>query len=236
VAAARTAVEEFGSQLVLLDDAFQHRRIHRDLDMVLVDALEPYGYGHLLPRGLLREPLAGLARADVIVFTRVDLSNEEERRRIRSAVGGYAPRAVFVGTAHRPRSLLAWPDQYEELDTLAEQPIAAFCGIGNPDGFRRTLEQRSYHVVGFRCFPDHHPYGREDIEQLIRWIKHLGVTTAVCTHKDLVKIQVDRLGDCPLRAVVGGIDLLSGIPELEARLRSLITREPGGDSRRSARA
>ena len=79
VAAARVAVREFGSEVIVLDDAFQHRRIARDLDVVLIDALEPFGYGHVFPRGTLREPLAGLARANLVVLTCADMVDETER-------------------------------------------------------------------------------------------------------------------------------------------------------------
>ena len=105
VAAARTAIAEAGCQLILLDDAFQHRRIHRDLDIVLVDALEPFGYGHLFPRGMLREPMSSLRRADVIGLSRANLIDANERKRIQSLVRGHAPTAWWIECNHAPRGL-----------------------------------------------------------------------------------------------------------------------------------
>ena len=92
VAAARQAVTELDAQLILLDDAFQHRRIHRDLDIVLIDALQPFGYRHVLPRGLLREPLSRLARADVIGLSRAEAVDAQQRDALRNEILRLAPR------------------------------------------------------------------------------------------------------------------------------------------------
>ena len=137
VAAAKMAIEEFDCQLILLDDAFQHRRIHRDLNIVVVDALEPFGFGHVFPRGALREPLAGLRRSDVVVLSRADLVEPLERERIRSTVAQYAPAAIWLEASHQPEKLLSASGREEALSALAGQPVAAFCGIGNPAGFRQ---------------------------------------------------------------------------------------------------
>ena len=91
VAAAREAVATLGCQAILLDDGFQHRRIARDLDIVLLDALAPFGFGHVFPRGTLREPLAGLRRADAVVLSRADLLDSSEREEIWQTVRAHAP-------------------------------------------------------------------------------------------------------------------------------------------------
>ncbi|MFV1964483.1 MAG: tetraacyldisaccharide 4'-kinase [Pirellulaceae bacterium] len=219
VEAARTAIEELDCQLILLDDAFQHRRLHRDLDVVLIDSLEPFGYGHQLPRGLLREPLSGLARAHVIALSRSDLIDAEQRQRILAEARRYAPEAIFLEMAHRPDSLLAWPHHRWSIETLADQPSVAFCGIGNPEGFRRMLGHLRLNVVAFRVFPDHHRYQRDDLDDLTLWAAENGASTLLCTQKDLVKIQADRLGQCDLRAVSIGIEILAGRDSLEEVLK-----------------
>jgi len=222
VAAALTAIEEFGCQLVLLDDAFQHRRIDRDLDLVLIDALEPFGFGRLLPRGLLREPLASLQRAQVIALTRSDLVTADERSRIWNVIRHSAPNAECLETVHRPQFLASWPAARRELSSLASQPVAAFCGIGNPEGFRRTLGACGYRLAGFRTFSDHHPYGREDLEALSAWSERLEATSLLCTFKDLVKIQVPQLGQTPLFALCIGLELLAGQDVLEDQLQRVL--------------
>jgi tetraacyldisaccharide 4'-kinase len=221
VEAARTAIDEFETQLILLDDAFQHRRIHRDLNIVLIDALEPFGYGHLLPRGLLREPVASLNRADVIVLSRSDAVDEAARAMIRSTAMKHAPQATWLEVAHRPQSLLSSAGEELAIDSLHGQRVAAFCGIGNPAGFRHTLGELGADVVGFREFPDHHAYQRGDIDALSSWARDLRADAIICTHKDLVKVGVEQLGACPLFALRIGLAVSHGAEALTQRLDAI---------------
>ncbi|MDP6467752.1 MAG: tetraacyldisaccharide 4'-kinase [Pirellulaceae bacterium] len=227
VEAAKTAIEEFDSQLILLDDAFQHRRIHRDLNLVLIDALEPFGYGHLLPRGLLREPIVGLRRADAVVLTRADAVNHEIREQIHSQVSAWTGDAAWIEVSHQPVALRNHTGQEEALDPLPANRIAAFCGIGNPAGFRHSLTACGFDIVGFREFPDHHAFDRDDLDSLDTWVRELDVDAAICTHKDLVKIGTDSIGTgsagrCPLWALQIGLEILDGGRQLEARLSGLL--------------
>ncbi|MCA9123484.1 MAG: tetraacyldisaccharide 4'-kinase [Planctomycetaceae bacterium] len=221
VEAAQMAIDECETQLILLDDAFQHRRIHRDLDIVLIDALEPFGYGHLLPRGLLREPVASLNRADIIALSRSDAVDEATRASIRSKAMKHAPQAAWLEVVHRPQSLLSAAGDELDIRSLQGQRIAAFCGIGNPAGFCHTLDDLGAEVVDLREFPDHHAYQRSDIEELSRWAKDLQVDAVLCTHKDLVKVGVEQLGECPLFALRIGLAITAGECELTRSLDSI---------------
>jgi tetraacyldisaccharide 4'-kinase len=223
VAAARMAIEEFECQLILLDDAFQHRRIHRDLDIVLLDALEPFGFGYVFPRGTLREPIAGLRRADVVALSRANFASANERERIKATVIRHAPSALWVECNHAPRGLQAASGGTAELSALVGKPVAAFCGIGNPAGFRRTLEECGLNVAAFREFPDHFAYRRADVESLATWGSKLDIEAVLCTQKDLVKLGVDRLGHRPLWAVTIGLEIATGCREFEARLETITT-------------
>lgn len=222
VAAARIAIDEFIAQLILLDDAFQHRRIARNLDIILLDALEPFGFNHVFPRGTLREPLAGLARANIAVLTRADMVDEVERARIRGIVERYAPKIIWAECCHSPQKLLSSDGTEEPLNVFREKRFAAFCGIGNPVGFRHTLTQCGYNVVAWREFPDHFAYGQSEVDELARWIVTQNVDAVVCTHKDLVKIAKPDLGGKPLRAVLVGLEFLVGQSELESKLENLV--------------
>jgi tetraacyldisaccharide 4'-kinase len=224
VEAALTAIEELDCELIILDDAFQHRRIYRDLDIVLLDATEPFGYGHLLPRGLLREPLSGLARAHVVALSRADVIDSQQREAIFDKVRRYAPEALCVEVAHRPRALLSSARQETNIDTLAGQRIAAFCGIGNPAGFRHSLQQCGYTITEFREFPDHYAYTRDDVASLAGWADAAGdIAAVICTHKDLVKIGVERLGRHPLWALSVGMEILRGQADFESLLQAAAT-------------
>src|SRR5262249_9121751 len=106
VALARTAVEELESEVLVLDGGFQHRRLARDLHLVLIDATEPWGYGYLLPRGLLREPRSSLRRAGLVVLTRCDQAGADRVAALRREVRRYAPAVPVVETQHGPVELV----------------------------------------------------------------------------------------------------------------------------------
>jgi tetraacyldisaccharide 4'-kinase len=207
--------------LILLDDAFQHRRIHRDLDIVLLDALEPFGFGHVFPRGMLREPISGLSRADVVALSRANLVDAVERERIKVIVRKHAPAAIWIECNHAPRSLQSASGRIAERGELSGKPVAAFCGVGNPTGFRRTLEQCGFNVAAFREFPDHFAYQRADVESLAAWAAGLPVEAVLCTQKDLVKLGIDRIGPRPLWAVTIGLEIVAGHAEFDVRLQEV---------------
>jgi tetraacyldisaccharide 4'-kinase len=224
VRGARQAVDAFGCQLVLLDDGFQHRRIARDLDIVLIDALEPFGFGHVFPRGTLREPLAGWARAHVLVLTRSELVDPCQRAAIRAQVERYAPRAIWVEAAYAPHALRSAQGVERPLAELAGQRIAAFCGIGNPAGFRHAVERCGYQVAALREFADHFAYAPQDLDGLARWSDAQDVAGVLCTHKDLVKIGDRWSGGKPLWALSSRLEITAGRRELEAALMPLAQR------------
>jgi tetraacyldisaccharide 4'-kinase len=221
-AAAKIAVEELETQLIVLDDGFQHRRLARDLDIVLLDALEPFGYEHVFPRGTLREPLVGLRRADVVILSRSDAIDPSRREDIRSRVQNMAPRSAWAEVRHAAKELISSTGRRAALDSLKGLPVAAFCGLGNPAGFRHTINSCGYALAGFREFPDHHCYCRADMESLAAWAERLGAAAVLCTHKDLVKIGLDQLGRLPLWAIRVDIDFIAGQNDLESRLLALL--------------
>ncbi len=221
LSATRQAVEKLRCQAIVLDDGFQHRRVARNLDIVLLDALEPFGFGHVFPRGLLREPVDGLRRADLIVLSRADLVDPASRAATWEVVRAHAPAALRAEAIHAPRTLVSSTGGEMPLSTIRGQRVAAFCGIGNPAGFRHTLEACGCLLAGFREFPDHCRYTPRELDRLVQWCRGLGAAAAVCTGKDLVKIPRERLGSVPLWAVRIEMEFLSGQDALESRLRQL---------------
>jgi tetraacyldisaccharide 4'-kinase len=223
VGLAHTAIEELESEVLVLDDGFQHRRLARDVDVVLIDAMAPWGHGYLLPRGLLREPPSSLRRANVAVLTRCDQTPTEQRERLRRTINRIAPDVPLVETTHRPVELGNSEGENVPLDLLRDGPVAAFCGIGNPEGFRRSLLDLGARLEEFRIYPDHHAYGREDVEDLSRWASQLPVgTSLVTTQKDAVKLRLSRLSDRPLWWLRIRLRVESGQDALEQRLRSVL--------------
>jgi tetraacyldisaccharide 4'-kinase len=223
VALARTAVEELESEVLLLDDGFQHRRLARDVDVVLIDATVPWGHGYLLPRGLLREPPSSLRRASVLVLTRCDQAPAEQRERLRQTLARIAPQVPVVETTHRPVELSNSESENAPLEFLREGPSAAFCGLGNPAAFRRSLLDLGARLEDFRVYPDHHAYSRADVEELRRWAGGLPAGAAiVTTQKDLVKLRLSRLGNRSLWCLRIRLHVESGQDALEECLRSVL--------------
>jgi tetraacyldisaccharide 4'-kinase len=180
VAAARAAVHA-GADVVVLDDGFQHRRLARDMDIVLLDASNPFGNYRLLPAGLLREPVSGLARADLVLITR---SRAGERLAvIERVVRHHNPVAPILRTGHR---LVGF---FDDRGSQVESPAraVAFCGVGNPSRFRIDLESTGVEVVGFRAYRDHHAYAREEIDELVRLARERDAVL-VTTEKDRVRM------------------------------------------------
>ncbi len=218
---ARIAVEELESQVLVLDDAFQHRRLARDLDIVLLDALDPFGQGRLSPRGLLREPVGSLRRADVTVLSRADLVDATTRAAIRREAEHRAGALKWAEARHAPRDLVGAEGLTEPLERLATARMAAFCGIGNPEGFRRTLMRLGAVPLDFRTYPDHHPYDAADVGDLVRWARDLGADLVLTTQKDWVKLRLDALGAVPLRALRIGLEVTEGAEVLDAALKTI---------------
>lgn len=230
VASARIAVEELSAQVIVLDDGFQHRRLSRDLDIVLLDATEPFGFGRVFPRGSLREPARSLDRSDLVCLTRSNLVDRGKREEVHTRVAALAPDAAWCEAVTKPTRLVGVndveiaPPIEEPLESLRERRVAVFCGIGNPDAFRATLRDLGAQVVAFTEFADHHGYSRGDVERLERDAVAAEADLLVCTHKDLVKIGVPALGDVPLRAVAIEAELSVGGDALEVRLKELARR------------
>jgi tetraacyldisaccharide 4'-kinase len=221
-ALAAAAVEELESEVLVLDDGFQHRRLARDLDLVLLDATNPWGHGYLLPRGLLREPPSSLRRAGVVLLTRCDQADAVALARLRETVARLAPGVALVTATHQPVELVN--QDVAPLERLRTQPVAAFCGLGNPDAFQRTLLDLGVGLCAFRTFPDHHAYTRGDVEDLAAWARQQPADCVLATtQKDLVKLRVRRLGERELWAVRVRFHVQEGQEALDRKLQAVLT-------------
>ncbi len=222
-ALAASAVRDRQSNALVLDDGFQHRRLARDLDIVLVDATLPWGHGHLFPRGLLREGPASLRRAGVVVLTRCDQVGESQRRRLYEAIDRLAPHAPVAATVHRPLDMIDSRRTVAPLERLRGRPVAAFGGIGNPAAFHQTLAGLGLTVAAFRPFPDHHAYPPADVDALAAWARRLAPDgVVVTTQKDLVKLRQTHLGGRELWALRIRLGFEAGQEAFDQKLREVI--------------
>ncbi|MFW6108058.1 MAG: tetraacyldisaccharide 4'-kinase [bacterium] len=197
--AAVAAMKLDGANALVLDDGFQHRRLARFGNVVLIDATCPFGYGHLLPRGLLREPRKGLRRADVIVVTRADQVGERELSGLLRRLDRLAPQPPKATAIHAPTAAVRFPGgDTAEPWVLEGKRLGLFCSIGNPDAFRRTVEQLGAGVEWAAEYPDHHWYSEADVAEICR-AGGAAVELFVTTEKDAVKLgMVARAGEAPL--------------------------------------
>jgi tetraacyldisaccharide 4'-kinase len=216
---ARIAVEELESEILVLDDGFQHRRLRRTLDIVLLDMTDPWGAGRLFPRGLLRESPGGLSRAHAVVLTRCDQADEASKKLVRAKVERLAPHAIVAETSHRPLELMRNQHPAQNIQLLRGKAAVGFCGIGNPESFRKTLEQAGARILAFRTFPDHHAYNASDVEDLRSWAsKQAKDCLVVTTQKDLVKLRLPNLGGQALWALRVGLHFEAGQQALDQKL------------------
>jgi tetraacyldisaccharide 4'-kinase len=224
VAAARRAIEEFNCQIIVLDDGFQHRRLARDLNIVLLDAMEPFGHAHVFPRGTLREPVTSLRRAHVVCLSRADAVSSSERQRIRNRVVQFAPHAVWCGVRHAPTALVNTECESQPLEMLIGKRVIAFCGIGNPDGFYHSVKGLGAVVVDRHTFPDHHAYSAADLSELQTLATRADASVLLCTHKDLVKIRNIKIERLPVWALAIDLQFITGQEALVSLVQRAIQR------------
>lgn len=222
VASAKLAEEELDMQALVLDDGFQHRRIGRDFEIVLIDATDPPAALWPLPGGLLREPFGNLSRADVVLLTRSDQADQGQLQWIRSRVERYVTQTNVFLAQHRPSHLQSTTEPRTELTSLRGRRVLAFCGIGNPESFFQTLRSCGAEIVDTRVWPDHHGYDHADVEELDRWsAEHQDIDEVVCTAKDWVKLQCDVIGGRPLKSLMVEMSL-DRAEDLQAKILAVL--------------
>lgn len=189
VSAANWAVENFKSDVFVLDDGFQHLRVARNLDLLTIDATNPWGNRRLLPAGILREEPAELARADAIVITRADdpdQTNELQREinKLDSNCPVFRSRMTLRGLREVARH-----ESPATTDEIQASSVAAFCAIGNPESFFSLVRRNGYGLCHARAFRDHHIYTQADIDQVVRESITSGAQILLTTAKDEVKLR-----------------------------------------------
>lgn len=217
------ALEYVDPSVIILDDGFQHLRLFRDLDIVLVDAVNPLGYGRLLPSGLLREPPEAFGRADIVVITHADAGRDLDSAI--QAIRRYASTTPIALAVHRPVSLIdVKSGERLDLERLDGRRLLAVSGIANPSRFEATLVQCGAFVMAQRVFPDHHCYSPADLEIINGAARDIGASMVVTTEKDMVKLaRFDFAGmDVPFYALSISLELVEGAEVLDAMLNRLV--------------
>src|ERR1051325_8800163 len=215
----RFAQQEFDPDVLILDDGYQHLALHRDLNILLLDATDPFGGFEMVPFGRLREPLYGLRRADVVIVTRADKPFDQAQRLavIKYFCGDQIPVLYFYSTITNLR-LLATNDVYD-AGAFAGWNVVALCGIGNPQAFSEDLLQVGMNIAAEHFFADHHPYSQDDLDRTVRLAREVGADAIITTEKDAVRLAGLKQSDVPVYAAQ--LELQS---EDEVRFKSLLLR------------
>jgi tetraacyldisaccharide 4'-kinase len=222
-AAGMLAINTFQPEVIVLDDGFQHMRLTRDIDLVLLDYRRPFGNLHLLPRGTLREPQKSLARADAFVLTRSAANPQSGSPSVTDRLKSIAPHCPVFSSSHNPyffsvprRAKASLADLSRQAgsklpDSLARRRVLAFSGLARNDDFKQSVEDFHCDVTRFLQFPDHHPYSDSDFKSIVRAAKHTSAEFLITTEKDYARIA--HRTDWPLELIVIGVEISFGEDE-----------------------
>ncbi|OHB66334.1 MAG: tetraacyldisaccharide 4'-kinase [Planctomycetes bacterium RBG_13_62_9] len=225
VAGAAEAIQSHGAQVLVMDDGFQHRRLARDLDIVAIDATVPFGYGRLLPAGLLREPITSLRRAHAVVLTRCDQVSDNALQQIEETVRRMNRDLVIVRSIHAPAGLKTSDGTEIGLEEIRGKRLYAFCGIGNPRSFFRMIERLGGVPVGSKVYDDHCRYTTDDLGQIRTEAAGREAAMILTTQKDWTKTsQLAGLGGYPPLAYLAvDLQIVAGASELTALIDRVLS-------------
>jgi tetraacyldisaccharide 4'-kinase len=188
--AGMRSINNFRSSVLVLDDAFQHLPLKRDLDLLLLDSLRPFGNGHCVPMGTLREPVEQMKRATALILTR--WSTEGTLPQVGPMIERHARGRPIFRCMHIPdRLLVAGTKETVDLQALKKQKLFLFSGIGRNDSFHETVSALQGRVLGTLSFPDHHRYSHKDLRLVWKMATDLKVDNIITTEKDYVNIQTE---------------------------------------------
>ena len=185
----KKAAREHSAKTIILDDAFQQWKIKKDLEIVAIDAASFLGNKHMIPRGVLREPVSALRRADVFALTKTDLTGDI--RGAEEMLSGLNPRALIIHCIHQPIGLykITTPENLESMGILRGKKIAALSGIGDPDSFEKLLNNLGAYIGLSLQYPDHHDYQNRELVEIAQKTKAANIDTVITTQKDAARLS-----------------------------------------------
>ena len=222
------AIEHFGAEVAILDDGYQHWQLARDMDILLIDAVNVIGNGYMLPRGTLREPVSHIERAGVCLLTKVDQAVGVSREHIKNTIRKYNEKALIVESIHRPRRFVELKDWHRDIagegvdiKALAGKRVMAISAIGNPMSFEQTLCDIGARIAESLRFPDHHEYTTKELQDVLDQAVSLGAEAIVFTEKDAVKIPltiIEAKAPIPMFVICVEVTFQEGAEPFQAML------------------
>lgn len=230
------AVKHLNAEVIILDDAYQHWQLDRDLDIVLIDTINVFGNNFLLPRGTLREPLANLKRANAFLLTKIDQSTSNAREAIRNTLTKFNAQALVVESTHTPRCFIEIEEWYKgvrpetvPLEAINGHSVLPFSAIGNPSSFEQTIIDLGGEVIDAVRYPDHHDYTMAEMQYIMQKAVDKNVRALITTDKDAVKIPSEFIhSDRPLPVYVLVIEVRfhDGYEELMEMIKDVAKKQP----------
>ena len=230
VRAGKFAIEAYGVDVLILDDGFQYLPIQADMNLLLVDQLNPFGNQKLLPRGILREPVRHLSRASYVLVTKSEIEPQLE---LLETIRKYNKQAEIIRCAHKAKVFRQVNGEEEQkLSFLFERHAGMFCGIASPRGFEQLIHRMSGELRYKKRFLDHHRYGEEELERLFQQAKNAGVEIMITTEKDAVRIPKEFKPVIPLFYLRMEIEIVEGYDDFEEAVSSICQLKPNVETRR----
>jgi tetraacyldisaccharide 4'-kinase len=183
------AINDFSADTLILDDGFQQWKIKKDLEIVTIDATNPFGNKHMIPRGILREPLSSLKRADMFVLTKTNL--QSDTKDLKNILSRINPSAEIFESMHKPIGFYSINKRQEllNLDRLKDKTATLFCGIADPDSFERLITESGIKIGLSFKFPDHYNYTQRDLGDISQRSKDKGIDMIITTEKDAARLH-----------------------------------------------
>jgi tetraacyldisaccharide 4'-kinase len=227
VKSGRYAIQKLGCDTLILDDGFQYLELKHRVEIVLVDRSNPFGNGNVLPRGILREPVGNIGRADFIFITKSGGAGGEE---LKAELRKLNPRAELIECRHAPRYLQdAFSRERRGLDHLRGRRVVSLCGIAAPGGFEQELERRGAVVLARHRFADHHRYTQQELIDIVNASQRMGAEAVITTEKDTVRFpRMDRC-DVPILFLRVDIEMIRGVEDFHACIARICFRNRSED-------
>ena len=223
VKSGRYAIQKLGCDTLILDDGVQYLELKHRVEIVLVDRSNPFGNGNVLPRGILREPVDNIGRADFIFITKSDGTGVEE---LKANLRRLNPRAELIECRHAPRYLQdAFSRGRQGLEYLRGKKVVSLCGIAAPASFEQEIERRGATLLARRRFADHHRYTQQELIDIVNSSQRMGAEAVITTEKDTVRFP--RMGRCdvPIYFLRVDIEMISGVEDFHACIARICFRD-----------
>lgn len=219
----RKAIKDYSVDCLILDDGFQHLKLKRDLDIVVIDALNPFAGERLIPRGMLRGPIKDLCRADLFVISHCDLIDEHDLKSIYKRLKQINSDVPVCEAIHKPVLLENIKDSSNmKIEWLKGKRVYGVCAIGNPGSFEATLQKLGADLIKFQTYDDHHIYSQKEIDCISSDAGPLGVDAVVVTQKDIVKIKGLNINDANIMSLNIEMQIIKGMEHFKEAMAKII--------------